>query len=241
MCVHTLGRFEVRVHESTLALPSRRDARLLEALIALGPESVAEERLAHALFPALAPADARSELNVTLDQLRRWLGEPTLIAQRLGRIQLSVEHSWVDVNAFVYATRSPQHGALPLTLYQGRFLPESDDTPWIAPIRDRLHRRYLRYVAELSAASERQGAWDDAIGIFERGLLVDDLHEPFYQGLLRCHLVQGKHSEVLGTYERYKQRLSSHDMTLVPDEHTRTLIRASSGANAPNTARLRAC
>lgn len=94
-------------------------------------------------------------------------------------------------------------------------------------------------MAELAGASERRENWDEAVAAYELGLSIDDLHEPFYQGILRCQLVQGKHGEVMRTYERCELRLSNA-RTALPSEHTQTLIRASFYAQAPITKSLRA-
>ena len=50
--------------------------------------------------------------------------------------------------------------------------------------------------------------FDAAIAAYQRGLEVDPIVEPFYQGLMRCYQHMGRDSEAISAYRRLRQVLS---------------------------------
>jgi DNA-binding SARP family transcriptional activator len=55
---------------------------------------------------------------------------------------------------------------------------------------------------------EKHKLWDFAIQSYQKGLVVDDLVEAFYQRLMTCFLETGRYSEGMATYRRCRQLLS---------------------------------
>ena len=49
-----------------------------------------------------------------------------------------------------------------------------------------------------------------AIALYQAALERDDLHEPIYQGLMRCHAAMGSPSESLRVYQRCRSLLNAH-------------------------------
>ena len=59
-------------------------------------------------------------------------------------------------------------------------------------------------------AKSYEGAqrWQQAAGIYRRGIELDNLTESLYRGLMICHRDMGDHAEALHVYRRCRELLS---------------------------------
>jgi DNA-binding SARP family transcriptional activator len=222
LSVRTLGRFEIELHGKPIAFgrkAPRKVLALLKALIALGSIEVPEQALIDALWPMEEGDAAHSSYAMTLSRLRRLLGDGDFLQQRAGKLSLHRRKCCVDAWAFdgtmrqsAAATSGIEHpssdGISAFSLYRGMFLPEELDTPWAAPMRERLRSRFVQTVAGAAHELENSGQHESAMKLYQRGLDADDMAEDFYQGLMRCHAAAGRNAEVAATYFKLKRLLS---------------------------------
>ena len=215
--IFTLGRFMVEVDGAPLrfkARAQRKPLELLKALVALGGETIAAEKLGESLWPDTEGDQASSALSTTLYRLRKLIGPDALIL-RDGRLTLDREKCWVDSWAFAGYLRNSskavaerdeaaawEHMEGALALYRGPFLDGEFDPPEILSAREKLHGLYLRHIEEVGELLGQSGQHDKAIALYQRGLEADDLAEVLYQRLMRGYLQLGRHAEGIAVYKR---------------------------------------
>ena len=95
-----------------------------------------------------------------------------------------------------------------MQLYRGNFLHGDDAAPWAASMRERLRGKFIRLVDAMGKDHEGIGQHEEAIAIYSRGIDTDDLVEPFYRGLMRCHEKLGRRAEAASAFRRLRQALS---------------------------------
>lgn len=89
-----------------------------------------------------------------------------------------------------------------LDLYQGKFLQSDSDHSWAVSPRERLQNKHVRAVKQLAEHWNQQSQLHKAIKLYEKALDINDVVEPFYQGLIACHLKLGQKSEAVAVYQR---------------------------------------
>ena len=82
--------------------------------------------------------------------------------------------------------------------------------------------QFIKLVSLRGAALEEKGHFADAINVYERGIVQDNLVDPFYRGLMRCHLALGEPAEAIRAYRRCREILSVV-LGVEPSEETREL------------------
>jgi two-component SAPR family response regulator len=189
----------------------------LQALIAIGGREVPETRILDALWPDEEADAARNAFSTALNRLRKIAGRD-LVRLEGGKLSLDSTRCWVDAWAFETLLERARSDAGPVAdsatlrqaveLYQGRFLADEPEAPWCMPHRDRLQSRYAAAVARLGQASQEAGDHEGAVSLFKRGLVMDELREDYYQGLMRSYLALAKPEEARQTFEYCKRRLS---------------------------------
>lgn len=235
--IYTLGRFRILVDGEPLAFAGKAQKKpmeLLKALVAFGGSDVREDRLAEALWPDADGDAATQVLATTLHRLRRLIGDDA-IERREGYLSLDRQRCYVDLWAlerqFIQVEqaceRNESERLLPLTakllqLYRGTFLADSSDLLWVIGTREKLRNRFLRHLQGAARALEQAKRYDEARQCYEKGLDVDFLAEPFYQGLMRSYLAQSRYAEARSVYERCKKLLAS-ELGLRPSDETEAL------------------
>jgi two-component SAPR family response regulator len=233
--VYTLGAFRLIIGDCEVRF-SRKVPKLalalLQVMIANGGQQVPQEVVLDALWPEQPGDAAHAAFKTTLHRLRRLLGDAATIKQSGGRLTLDAERCWVDAFAFERMCDTPAtscdngneslHAAL--ALYRGSFLAHEDDIVWAGLTRDRLRRRYIQAVSIVAADLESAENYMEAADCYSRGLEVDCLVEPFYQGLMRCYDRLHQPTEVSRVYRRLKQTLSVV-LGAVPSSSTEHLYR----------------
>jgi DNA-binding SARP family transcriptional activator len=227
--IHSLGHFELlRGGEPLRAAgkAQRKPLELLQLLIALGGEEVAETRLSEVLWPDADGDMAHRSFATNLHRLRRLLGVDGAIEHREGRVSLNARRCWVDVwaverlldggeadwRASEISGRARSERAEELTrkaldLYRGPFLEDLNEEGWPLPLRERLRSRLMRGIEALGQHLERARRWEDAVACYERALEVDPHVESFYRRLMVCLAELGRLAEALATYDRCRELL----------------------------------
>ncbi|MDH4229203.1 MAG: hypothetical protein OEW11_05565 [Nitrospirota bacterium] len=235
--VQTLGVFSVegpgvKTDGSGLRNP-RGPIKLLQLLVASGPEGQTQEQLIAALWPESGGLAGMRALGTTLHRLRRLLDCDNCVERQQGRLRLNPAQVWVD--AWVFERRLEQAASTTesgsgaynrlvdeaLSLYRGPFLSGSP-VPWGEPLRGQLHARYVRHLAERARKWEQSGEWQQVERLYLAGIQADPLCEPFCRGLMVAHIHQGRSADAAATYERLIAALDrTHGVS--PSEETRSL------------------
>lgn len=239
--VYTFGRFALVKDGQPVQFEGKAQKKtleLLKALVSLGGREVSEQRLCDSLWPDAEADDARGNLKITLHRLRKLVGHEALILHDT-KLHLDVTRCWVDVWTFErLANRLLENGnPLPVAewqrasdqmfaLYRGPFLP-ADDTLAMLP-RERLRGKLLRAIAAVAGQAQRDGAHEQSLAWYERGIEVEPLAEPFYQGLMRVYQTLRRPAEGLSVYQRCKKMLLA-EFQVNPAPETEALARALRG------------
>ena len=83
------------------------------------------------------------------------------------------------------------------------------DATYSLSLREQLRAKFLTAIRWLGHQLEKSCQWQDAAGLYERGLEVDDLAEELYRRLMNCHIHLGRKSEALLVYMRCRDMLST--------------------------------
>jgi ATP/maltotriose-dependent transcriptional regulator MalT/DNA-binding SARP family transcriptional activator len=230
--IYTLGRFEVQRDGKPLEFSrkvQKKPLQLLKALVAAGGKEVREDRLTYLLWPDAVGDAGHKSLGSTVIRLRRLIGRDDAIKVKEGSISLDSRFCWTDASAFEHLLEQARearkrakaklsvrllHKAL--DLYKGPFLIDDPD-PWSVSLRERLRNRFLRSIDDLGTCMEQSRAYKEALRIYQRGLEVDDLVEPYYQRMMVCYQKLGRCAEALSVYNRCRKTLAVYDVSPSPD------------------------
>jgi DNA-binding SARP family transcriptional activator len=218
LAIQLLGDFRVCV--GSRAIPERewtvRKARSLVTLLALAPRhGLHREQVIDRLWPNLDPEDGTNNLHRVLYVARRIL-EPDLSPRRAASYLrlcddiLVLEGSgglWIDVEAFLAATRAAHERGTPqayqeaLHLYTGDLVPEDRYEDWAIASREWLRGLRVTLLVRLAGVQEQSGNLSAAIDALQQVAAIDPVHEEA-QGLLMRLLVQiGRRHLALRQYQ----------------------------------------
>jgi LuxR family maltose regulon positive regulatory protein len=213
--VYTLGRFELLIdgeHPEYSRKVPKRVLALLKAIVAFGGNDVPEQKLLDALWPDNEGDAARRSLTATLHRLRKLLVNGNAIRQAGGKLTLDNKYCWVDAVAFESRLDREcddrEAGSSAIPLYRGAFLAQEEDATWAVPMRERLRARFIQAVGKQCTSLEAARRYEQAIGLYLRGIEADSLIELFYQGLMRCYDKLDRRTEAVSAYRRLRQTLS---------------------------------
>jgi two-component SAPR family response regulator len=201
----------------------RKPLELLKALIALGGREVSNARLLDLLWPDSQGDAGVKAIEAALHRLRKLLECDQAVRSREGKLTLDPHYCWVDVwalerllNRFEALERQPRNEfeleevALSVfRLYQGHFLAQEDEAPWMLGLRERLRGRFVRHVLALGRRREQTERWSSAAELYERALELDNLNEELYRRLMLCQKTLGHYAEALEVYRRCRRMLSA--------------------------------
>jgi DNA-binding SARP family transcriptional activator len=230
--IFTLGRFEVERDGKPMEFSrkvQKKPLQLLKALIAAGGNEVREDRLAYFLWPEAEGDLGRKALGMNVIRLRKLLGAADVISVKEGSVSLDPYFCWIDASAFLRlldqareagrrakASLSMQLLQKALDLYKGPFLDDDADS-WSISYREKLRNTFLRCIDELGTCLEQSKAYKEALRIYQRGIEVDDLAEPYYQRMMVCYQKLGRNAEALFLFERCKKTLAAYDLEPSPE------------------------
>ena len=234
--ITTLGLFEVHVCGARHDVGGARIEQLLRALIAFGGEHVSHRRLTDALWPDSEGDAGRRVFDTTLHRLRRRLNVDGALEIASGCLTLSRRRCWVDAWALDsivarsthrrarVSTSHPPSAETIFELYGGRLFGDVSDESWAVSPREELHARVLDWLCQKGGAWEAAGQWDAAAALYRRALSIDDLHEPFHRGLLRCHAGLDQRAEFRRSFQRCRDTLRAA-LGLEPSRETLALAK----------------
>ena len=226
--IYTLGRFSIVRHGMPLQHSRKAPHKpllLLKALIASGGRQVGNDYLASLMWPDKEGDLAHAAFDTTLHRLRKYLGSDSCLIVEDRCVSLNSELIWVDIWAFERDIRLVRadlgqfnrhrsagavanHTQALLTAYQGHFLEREEAMHWSVSIRERLRHKYIHCLIDLGRYWEMQGQWNKAISCYQKGIVVDDLVETFYQRLMVCFVKMGRKPEAMAVYRQCRRTLS---------------------------------
>ena len=170
--------------------------------------------------------DVRPSAKVNLHHLRKLLGSEEAVLTSEGRISLNFQYCYVDVTLFqsiadkiigscTGAGKAEMKKIIPVAekaigIYTGNFIEAEDGCPHIAVFRERLRSKFSRLVEITGMYYETQRQWNNALGLYEKGIEADELQEEFYKCLMLCYEKLGKYNEAVSVYNRCSRMLHMH-------------------------------
>jgi DNA-binding SARP family transcriptional activator len=208
-----------------------------------GGREVAGAAMCAALWPDSEADAADNALGITLQRLRKILGDERAVIQQGGKLSLDARRCWVDAWAFEAlldraeallrsernAGEVEQIAARICEANRGVFLANEPEQPWTLPLRDRLRARVTRVVLLLGQRLEQGGGTEAAVELYRHALEQDNLTEALYQRLMGCHARLGQRAEAMAAYRRCRELLSIV-LGIQPSAETEQLFRAIQSA-----------
>jgi len=230
--VRTLGGFQLQVQGVRYQPQHKAQDKPLELLKllvtcqALGRPSAEKLWIAERLWPDADTVNARKSLDMTVGRLRKLLSRDESLVAHEGRLQLSAAIVWTDITPLhdalsqarsqrdqriagkpIAKTDANASIAAVLDHYNGPYLADEEGPPWLLAGREAIAAAVRQ--ALVNADEMLQGSADHVLTpALERALAADPTSEDLARVLMRAHLRQDRHSEVVRVHRRLREMLS---------------------------------
>ncbi len=239
--IEALGGFRISVYGELLKFDGKAQKKpfdLLKLLIArtasnpsasYGGAGITE--VIDELWPELEAKDPKASFDIALHRLRKLLTVDQVITVADGCASLNPALVWCDAIHFSRACEANLKSVkvkfntwdeLSFNEYRGSLFGDKEVADWAFSARERLANLFIKLVSLRGAALEEARHFAEAIKVYERGIEQDNLVDPFYRGLMRCHLALGEPAEAIRAYRRCREILSVV-LGVEPSEETREL------------------
>ncbi|MBQ0959999.1 AAA family ATPase [Ideonella sp. 4Y11] len=206
-----LGTPAWRTAEGDWQTLQRKDAALLARLALLGEQP--REHMAALLWPDVAQARAQANLRQRLFRLRQEVGGDLI--GLAGPLRLAEDAS-VDLDDEAVDT--------PELLAALDFSAESELLEaWVQQARLQWRGRQIDRLLGRAARMSERGELAGAIGLIERALGLDSLHEHAWRRLMQAHYLRGDRAAAVAAFERCEQVLRA-ELGLRPGAETLALL-----------------
>lgn len=219
--VRLLGPFEI---EGAPA-PRRASTRELIAYLAFQPSGATRDQLLEALWPDSDPKRSRPRLWQSTAEARRLLGD-AFAREDDGRYRLDRDRLWIDTDELVRlleADDAPDALDRALALWRGEPL-DGADYPWADTHLRQLRGTQIDLLERVGTARLDAGDAGGALAAAERGIAIDQLHEPCWRLALQAEAALGLRDAVTARYERLAGLLDDR-LGLRPDPTTVSVYR----------------
>jgi predicted ATPase/DNA-binding SARP family transcriptional activator len=239
--VYLFGSPTITCHDVPLPITSQKAQALFYYLIS-NRQAHSREKLAALFWGETSERQAKGSLRNTLYELRRDLASGTEPAEQYILAESNtlcfnhVADYWLDTEEFeglldrkgVSEQVRMNNWGQAVELYRGDFLEgfivkdnyEFED--WAFFERERLQRRYLEALTELSDYYGGQGEYERAIAYAIQILSRDSLQENIHRQLMRLYYATGNRSAALRQYEMCKE-VMERELGVAPLAETTTL------------------
>ena len=221
-----LGKPQFKRNNQPLELTSVKGQALL-AYLAVTRQPHSRSALAGLLWSDMPEADARTNLRVTLSQLRKAVGDAVIATRRT--VELNVDADiWLDVAVLEEAVSSGNNLATAAGLYRGEFLddfqvPEAElFEEWLLIERERLRQLALSVLGQLADTLLAQGDYATGIKAARQLLGIEPWYEAGHRQLMKLLAADGQRSAALAQYETCK-RLLAEELGIEPTAKTEAL------------------
>jgi DNA-binding SARP family transcriptional activator len=258
--LYVLGQFRLEYRNeqqqwqlvADAAMQHQRVRALLHCLISTPGRRLGREQAMEMLWPDLDFETATHRLDRAVYSLRRLL-EPGRSRPATSDVLLT-EHStlvladqarlWIDADAFDGLLSQARTTGDPgqteqlleeaMLLYNGDYLPEERDIPWIQTRREALQRSWIGLLLELADSRIAREALPGAIDTLDRLLAVDPTNEAAVQRLIILLAQSGRRAEALRIYQRFATLLRQ-EYKIAPLPETRALYESAQRGEDPST------
>ena len=224
-----LGKPKIEYNDQPLDLTSVKGQALLAYLV-VNRQAHSRSALAGLLWSDMPEEDARTNLRVTLSQLKKAVGDVIIATRRA--VELNPESDiWLDVAVLEKAAHSGTDLAIASDLYRGDFLddfqvPDAElFEEWLLVERERLRQLALNVLGQLADISLEQGAFRSGIKAARRLLSVEPWYEAGHRQLIKLLAADGQRSVALAQYETCRQLLTE-ELGVEPSAETAALVDA---------------
>jgi DNA-binding SARP family transcriptional activator/predicted ATPase len=221
--VNLLGEITIRLDNKPISRFRSQTEIALLAYLAHSGQIHSREALADLLWDAGSTGQSLSNLRTALTRLRKQVGDHLIITRKTIEVSPTV-HQQTDSARFqallTGAGKERSAAAIyqlsqGLDLYAGEFMPGFflPNAPrfndWLVIEQERMRQLALRGYRQLSGWQEEQGDFAAGVITAQRWLSWDPLDETAQGQLMRLLAYDGRVSEALGVYEKYKDLLQT--------------------------------
>jgi len=197
-----LGLPIIELNGKVVELKRPRAINLLAYLAMHHPEEHPREKLADVFWGESDSESARLSLRVTINDLRKTLGEEWFSG---GRNSLGIRpHVKVDVDALEFQQLTKSKTAVDweeaIQLYHGDFLPEADNA-WAFEWREKLSQLRSDTLLQLASHFRAKAEYGKAIEFAQDLIKHDPSNETAHQHIMVCYEALGDRSAALKQYD----------------------------------------
>ena len=189
--VRLLGQPAITVEGRAFRLATpRKSLQLLAYLLMHRTAPVSRDYLAFLFWPDEEEGAARARLRATFSDLLRVLPQPgtDFVGTSADGLWWNTDVDlWLDVDAFVEASKEGARLEEAVALYRGDLLVELYDE-WIYGFRDRLRNVYLTVLARLVSEMRKRGDFSQAIDVARKILESDPWREDIVRRIVALAL-----------------------------------------------------
>ncbi|MDH4263730.1 MAG: hypothetical protein OEV78_11855 [Spirochaetia bacterium] len=224
--IKTIGRFEILKEGKAVDFSKKAPQTplaLLKAIIALGIENVSVESIVDALWPDTEGDHALNNFGVSLNRLRKLLGNDQLIELSGGRITLNSGLCSIDVldlkqamnQVRIVSDNLPRNAEdfkkyldRSLNLYfSGEFLSGDERYSWVFSVRENLSFDMRQILLKTAAWYEKVGEPRQELFYLEKVYGIDNTSEEIVQRLMLCHFRLDHKIEAVRLYQQWEKRI----------------------------------
>src|SRR5262249_36468944 len=183
------------------------------------------------LWGDMQNAQARGNLRNALSRIKKALPRAARASLLFDGASVSVDASTVDVDVVRFerlvADGSPHALEQVAALYRGDLLAglvltERPFEEWLTAGRERLHELPVPGLSRLLAYQQQAGAYEPAVQIGLRLLVLDPLQEPVHRAVMRLYARLGRREAALRQYQLCTEVLK-RELNTPPEEETTQL------------------
>ena len=228
-----LGQMECRLPSGTALNLTSQKSKLLLAYLALTPQNQhSRDALKNLLWSNRSEDQARNSLRQSLSSMKKAFAPelPELFQINRSSVLLNPDQIRVDALEFERLLEQPTMDNLSRAaeLYRHELLedislPDLPCQDWLANERERLHRRAIQTLFDLTELQLAETSYRDAIESAERLVDLDPLLEPGWRLLMSAYHRNGNRNHALMAYKRCHDVLS-RELAVEPEEATTALL-----------------
>jgi DNA-binding SARP family transcriptional activator len=239
--ISLLGRWQARVGDGALQLPTKKSQALLAYLALRVGQAHEREKLRALLWPESPRMQAQASLRQALLGLRKALPSSMYRSLRVdsSTVALDAELTWVDVAMVEQCVSESSRDALEraAALYRGELLEgfavgEAAFDEWLDGERARLNNLVVGALERLAELQVADGSVERAIQTGLQAQRLEPMQERTHRLVMRLYALHGRRAEALAHYEQCVAMLE-RELGVEPDEQTMRLYRELLHAPAP--------
>lgn len=215
----TLGRFELFIDDKAVQCSGKiqqKPLAMLKLIIGLGGKDVAENKISDILWPDAEGDMAHNSFKVTLNRLRKILGDEKFIQIQGGKLSLNTSFVYVDIwaldNILEKAEKESVGMIVELTnqainIYRGKFLQGEEHIAPIKYFQKELVRKMSKLLLQCFNYLDKSEQSENGLNYLEKALVFDETSEVVFQKLIQCYFDIGRKDEAINMYHRCKEEL----------------------------------